>query len=77
MGKLPRNYQESMTSIMSELETMMHSAQAMYDYDWNDSSDAAVEAEKLVKKTKKLRKRLTKNLLNLNIIDQLERRHPR
>ena len=71
MTKLPKNYQESLLTIMSELESAMRNAQTMYDYDWNDSSDAAVEAEKLAKKTKKLRKRLSKNLPNLNMVDQL------
>ena len=68
---MPKNYQESLMAIMSELESAMRDVQTMYDYDWNDSSDAAVEAEKLAKKTKKLRKRLSKNLPNLNMVDQL------
>ena len=72
---MTKNYQESLMAIMSELESAMRDAQTMYDYDWNDSSDAAVEAEKLAKKTKKLRKRMAKNIPNLNMIDQLTGRH--
>lgn len=68
---MPRNYRESMILLMGELEAAMRNVQIMYDYDWNDSSDASVDAEKLVKKAKKLGKRIAKNIPDLNMIDQL------